>query len=209
MKILFCNYEYPPLGGGGGVINALLAEELATRHEVTVLTSQGMGLPAESVVNDVRVVRAPVFFRTQLAAANVPSMLAYLPMGTAAGKRLIKANRYDVINTHFVLPTGPVGDALARFGELPHVLSVHGGDLYDPSKWMSPHRHFTLRMWVKRLLRRADRLVGQSRNTIDNVHTYYDPSLSVERIPLGIKRPAVDVATRAEYLASGTTRCSW
>jgi glycosyltransferase involved in cell wall biosynthesis len=199
MRILFCNYEYPPLGGGGGVINALLAEELATRHEVTVLTSQGLGLPAESVVGDVRVVRVPVFFRSQQAAANVPSMLAYLPMGIAGGKRLIRTNQYDVINTHFVLPTGPVGDALARFGKLPHVLSVHGGDLYDPSKWMSPHRHLTLRTWIKRLLRRADRLVGQSRNTIENLHQFYDSTLPVDRIPLGIRRPVVDTARRADY----------
>lgn len=199
MKILFCNYEYPPLGGGGGVINALLAEELAGRHEVTVLTSQGLGLPAESVVNGVRIVRVPVFFRSQQAAANVPSMLAYLPMGMAAGKRLIRTIRYDVINTHFVLPTGPVGDALARYGNIPHVLSLHGGDLYDPSKWMSPHRHFVLRTWVTRLLRRADRLVGQSRNTIENIHKYYDSSLSVARIPLGIRRPSVEVAARADY----------
>jgi glycosyltransferase involved in cell wall biosynthesis len=126
-------------------------------------------------------------------------MFAYLPMGIAAGKRLIKANRYDLINTHFVLPTGPVGDALARFGKLPHVLSVHGGDLYDPSKWMSPHRHVMLRTWIKRLLRRADRIVGQSRNTIENVHRYYDPSLKVARIPLGIKRPTIDTAARADY----------
>ena len=70
MRILFCNYEYPPLGGGGGVINALLAEELATRHEVTVLTSRGMGLPAESVVNGVRIVRAPVFFRQKRVGLN-------------------------------------------------------------------------------------------------------------------------------------------
>jgi L-malate glycosyltransferase len=199
MKILFCNYEYPPLGGGGGVINALLAEELAGRHEVTVLTSQGLGLPAESVVNGVRIVRVPVFFRSQQAAANVPSMLAYLPMGMAAGKRLIRTVKYDVINTHFVLPTGPVGDALARYGSIPHVLSLHGGDLYDPSKWMSPHRHFVLRAWVTRLLRRADRLVGQSRNTIENIHKYYDSSLNVARIPLGIRRPPVEVAARSDY----------
>ncbi len=41
MRILFCNFEYPPLGGGGGVVNALLAEELAKRYEVTVLTPRG------------------------------------------------------------------------------------------------------------------------------------------------------------------------
>jgi glycosyltransferase involved in cell wall biosynthesis len=120
-------------------------------------------------------------------------------MGIAAGKRLIRAKQYDVINTHFVLPTGPVGDALARYGNLPHVLSVHGGDLYDPSKSMSPHRHLVLRTWIKRLLRRADRIVGQSRNTIENVHRYYDPSLTVARIPLGIRRPSLEIAARADY----------
>ena len=60
LRILFCNYEYPPLGGGGGVINALLAEELAKKHDVTVLTSRCMGLPEESVENGVRIIRLPV-----------------------------------------------------------------------------------------------------------------------------------------------------
>jgi glycine/D-amino acid oxidase-like deaminating enzyme len=48
MRILFCNYEYPPLGGGGGVVMAALARELARRHTVTVLTSGALGLPAEN-----------------------------------------------------------------------------------------------------------------------------------------------------------------
>ena len=29
MNLLFCNYEYPPLGGGGGVVMASLARQLA------------------------------------------------------------------------------------------------------------------------------------------------------------------------------------
>ena len=45
MRILFCNYEYPPLGGGGGVVMAALARQLARRHEVTVLTSRAGDLP--------------------------------------------------------------------------------------------------------------------------------------------------------------------
>ncbi|MDQ3840725.1 MAG: glycosyltransferase family 4 protein, partial [Thermoproteota archaeon] len=175
MRILFCNYEYPPLGGGGGIVNALLAEELAKQHEVTVLTSQGLGLPGEREENSVRVIRVPVLFRRKQATANIPSMLAYLPMGILAGKRLLKNTHYDVINTHFVLPTGPVGRALSRFAKIPQVLSVHGGDLYDPSKWLSPHRHGILRVWVRRLLQNADRIVGQSRNTLDNVRKFYDP----------------------------------
>ena len=188
MRILFCNYEYPPLGGGGGVINKLIAEELAKRHTVDVITSQGMDLPPVAVENGVTVYRVPVYFRNRQAAANIPSMLAYLFSGSRKGMQLIRENSYDIINTHFVVPTGPVGAWLAGRAAIPNVLSVHGGDLYDPSKWMSPHRHFLFRYIVRRLLRKADAVVGQSSNTISNVHVYYDPGIHCGCIPLGIVR---------------------
>lgn len=199
MKILFCNFEYPPLGGGGGVFNAQLAQELAKRHDVTVLTSQGLGLPRESIERGVRIVRVPVLFRRKEAAANLLSMLMFLPMGIWQGRKLMASTPFDVINTHFVLPTGPVGDALARFSSRPNVLSLHGGDLYDPSKATSPHRYAVLRSWVRHLLRRATILVGQSSNTIGNMNRYYTPELNARCIPLGIQRPKVEPGIRAAF----------
>ena len=199
MRILFCNYEYPPLGGGGGVVCAQVAEELASRNDVTVLTSLGPGLPKERFENGVRVIRVPVFFRKKMATANLLSMLAFLPMATRAGKRLLSAERFDVINTHFVLPSGPVGDALARFSGVPNVLTVHGGDLYDPSKLASPHRHPALRAWVRRLLDRADKVVGQSTNTLANAGRFYSRDVRYTLIPLGIRRPELRPVPRAIY----------
>ncbi|MFV2057936.1 MAG: glycosyltransferase family 4 protein [Thiohalomonadales bacterium] len=200
MRILFVNYEYPPLGGGGGVINKLIAEELAKQHDVAILTSQGMGRPRETVENNVKVYRVPVFFRSRQAAANMPSMLAFLPSGYRTGRQLLKESSFDVINTHFVVPTGPVGDWLSNYASVPNVLSVHGGDLYDPSKWTSPHRHSLLRNLVKKLLRKADKVVGQSSNTLQNVKEYYDADLACDCIPLGIVRPTdTTVAPRERY----------
>jgi glycosyltransferase involved in cell wall biosynthesis len=199
MKILFCNYEYPPLGGGGGVVMAALARELARRHAVTVLTSRALGLPAESDEGGVRVIRSRVFFRRQLAVANVASMAAYLPMAAARGMMLGRSS-FDVINTHFVVPTGPVGHLLARYHGVPNVLSVHGGDLYDPSKRLSPHRIGLLLKPIARLLRRANVLVGQSRNTLQHVEEIYGVKRDAQLIPLGIERPpSVAKATRADF----------
>jgi len=203
MKILFCNFEYPPLGGGGGVINALLAEELASRHEVTVLTSQGLDLPFKEEINGVRIIRVPVYFRRQQATASMGSMLAYLPMGIRAGRKLLSGDAFDVINTHFVLPSGPVGDALSVYSGIPNILSVHGGDLYDPSKFSSPHKHLVLRLWINRLLRRANAVVGQSENTLQNMRKFYTPEIEGIRIPLGIKRPGAVEPNREK---SGFTR---
>jgi glycosyltransferase involved in cell wall biosynthesis len=197
MNILFCNYEYPPLGGGGGVVMAALARELARRHSVTVLTSQALGLPAEDRDGGVRVVRVPVFFRKEKAVANVASMLSYLPMG-ALGARRLRRDGFDVINTHFVVPTGPLGDWLSRRWAVPNVLSVHGGDLYDPSKRLSPHRIAMLKGPIRRLLLRADALVGQSRNTLHNVSEIYRVRRDSELIPLGIDRPPQLEGRRAE-----------
>ena len=199
MKVLMVNYEFPPIGGGGGVVTALLAEELAKGHEVTILTSQGPGLPPERFENGARVVRVPVFFRNQQSTANIPSMLAFILIGIRAGRQILKAEKYDVINTHFALPSGPVGDALARFGGIPNVLSLHGGDLYDPSKFTSPHRHPLLRAWVRRLIRRADVVVGDSTNIFANMRKYYAPDIEGVRIPLGIKRPEVAAVSRSRY----------
>ncbi len=198
MRILFCNYEYPPLGGGGGVVMAALARQLARRHEVTVLTSRAGDLLSEDRDGGVRVLRVPVFFRRELAVANFPSMAAYLPTGFFRGLRLGKRD-FDVINTHFVVPTGPLGHALARWHDVPNVLSVHGGDLFDPSKASSPHLHAPLRSAVHWMLRAADDVVGQSRDTVRHVTELYGVRRPVELIPLGIDRPpAVSAASRQD-----------
>jgi glycosyltransferase involved in cell wall biosynthesis len=199
MRILFCNYEYPPIGGGGGVINAALARVLARRHDVTVLTSRAFGLPGDAIVDGVRVVRVPVFFRRRTSSANLPSMAAYIPGAIIKGISLLRREKFDVINTHFAVPTGPVGHVLSRIGKIPNVLSVHGGDVYDPSKKLSPHRHFLLRWAIRGLLRSADSVIAQSRNTKDNLFRYYVDSLpAVDLIPLGIDKPAPVEATRRE-----------
>jgi len=199
LKILFCNYEYPPLGGGGGVINALLARELARKHDVTVLTSRCMGLPEESLEDGVRVVRLPVMLRKQQSAASLASLLSFVVNGLIRSGRLSRNHAFDVINTHFVLPTGPVGQRLATIAGIPNILTVHGGDLYDPSKFLSPHRHLIFRVMVRQLLQQATTVVAQSNNTIQNVHRYYIKDLPVELIPLGIDRPRRAKGHRKAY----------
>jgi len=70
-----------------------------------------------------------------------PSMAAYLPMGLLRGLRLGRNRAFDVITrTSWCRPDRSVTGCRAGL-QIPNVLSVHGGDLYDPSKPTSPHRH--------------------------------------------------------------------
>ncbi len=188
---------------------AALARELARRHAVTVLTSRAGDLPPESLERGVRVLRVPVLFRRHLSVANFPSMLAYLPSAAWRAFRLRRSTSVcDVVNTHFVVPTGPAGQWIAdRYG-VPNVLSVHGGDLYDPSKQLSPHRHAWLRGPIRRLLQRADAVVAQSKNTVGNVSEIYGVQRPIDLIPLGIERPPAGVvASRGSFRPAGRRLC--
>ena len=192
MRILFCNYEYPPIGGGGGVFTGLLAQEMAKSHEVTVLTSDGFGLPRSRTEAGVRVIRVPILFRKRKSVASMRSMFSYLFSGAAIGRTLMKEERFDIINTHFVLPTGPVGDFLSHSAGVPNAISLIGGDLYDPTKSTSPHRHPMFRMSVRWLLARADIVIGGSRDTLNNMRRFYTQKIPGRRIPLGIRLPRLN-----------------
>ncbi len=62
-RVLLVSYEYPPLGGGGGVVFRDLAENLAERMQVTVLTSARRGLAGRECAGNVEIVRTPVWMR--------------------------------------------------------------------------------------------------------------------------------------------------
>jgi glycosyltransferase involved in cell wall biosynthesis len=198
MKILMLNYEYPPLGGGGGVAHQHIAEELASRHNVTVLTSRSRSLPPFEVMGGVNVHRINVLCRGSQATASLISMLSYFPASLKAGQKLIDRIKPDIINSHFAVPTGPSAVVLARSNRIPHALCVHGGDIYDPSKRLSPHRMPGLRHTVRWVLRRADRVLAQSRNTADNARRIYGYKKEITIIPHGLKQPVLPPFSRKE-----------
>jgi glycosyltransferase involved in cell wall biosynthesis len=198
MKILMMNYEYPPLGGGGGVVHQHIAEELASRHDVTVLTSRSKGLPPFEVVGGVNVYRVDVLGRGSQSNASLVSMLTYFPASLKAGQKLIDRTRFHLINSHFAVPTGPSAVVLAGRNRIPHALCIHGGDIYDPSKRLSPHRTPALRQTVGWVLRRADRVLAQSRNTADNSRRIYGYDKEITIIPHGLKEPVLPRFSRME-----------
>jgi len=197
VKILGFNYEYPPLGGGGGIVHSLIAEELARRHEVTVITSAYGDLPSTEIRNGVEIHRVPVLARSDAPVASLVSMLCYPPAAWHRAARLLRRRRFDVVNGHFAVPTGPGSLLAAKTARLPHVLSLHGGDIFDPSKGLSPHRVPGLRSVVTSMLRRSDAVVAQSTNTRDNAYRYYPYTGPIEIIPLGIRQPVYEPAPRS------------
>jgi glycosyltransferase involved in cell wall biosynthesis len=198
MNILMINYEYPPLGGGGGVINKHLAEELSKKNNITLITTKFTDQKSYEICNNVEVFRVPVCFRNDKNAATLLSMLSFFPSSLWRGYRLLTARQFDLIHSMFVIPSAPSGFMLAKMFCLPHVLSILGGDIYDPSKRLSPHKTVLLHTLVDKILTGSDKIIGMSSDIIGRLTTYYSTSAQIELIPHGIERPVFAPKAREE-----------
>lgn len=165
------------------------AEAWAERgHDVRVLTGGGRDLPGREVVRGVEVVRVGTVRKKDRATASMAFMSSYL----ISGGLFILRNRarlrsFDIINTHFSIPTGPLGWFASRVLRLPNVLTIIGGDIYDPSKGTSPHRFFVLRAANRFLTRTADRVIAISSDTAARARDLHRITVPIRVINYGFE----------------------
>lgn len=187
LNILTLNYEYPPVGGGGGYICKNVMDELAANgHRITVITSQFDGIPVREDNGNVRIFRVPVLMRTKQDVGSLPSLLSYVPSAILKAQALIDRQKFDIISTHFAVPTGPAGYYLSlKFG-IPNVLTLYGGDIYDPTKKLSPHRMYPLRVTVRKMLCGADHIISDSSDIEGHARRIYGFGGDITVIPPGV-----------------------
>ncbi|TMN19311.1 glycosyltransferase family 4 protein [Pseudoxanthomonas sp. X-1] len=91
MKILIVLSYYTPYMSGVTEFARMLAEDLAGRHQVTVLTTQhDESLPDKEQINGVRVIRAPVFARLHKGVLSWRFVALFNHL----------ARKHDVVNLH-------------------------------------------------------------------------------------------------------------
>jgi glycosyltransferase involved in cell wall biosynthesis len=156
------NYEYPPLGGGASPITGALAEQLAVAgHDVDVVTMEFLGLPRFEEHGRLRVYRVAAVRRSQVRAST-REMLSYLPSALKRSLTLTHERPYDLIHSHFVIPTSIVAALLRRVRGLPSVITIHGSDVpgYNPDRFKLGHQ-IMAPIWHG-LVRVADAIISPS-----------------------------------------------
>ena len=190
MRILVLNYEFPPIGGGGGRFTADLCRHLARfGHDLRVLTSRYHGLPAVEVHEGYEIYRT-WSGRSQAHTCTVPEMAVYLAANLVPALRHATSWRPQVVNVHFAVPTGVLAWIVRRSTGIPYVLSAQLGDIPGGVpvqtehlfRWVKP---FTVPIW-----REAASATVPSGEVAELVRRAY--GLSAHVIPNGVELEALN-----------------
>lgn len=200
MRILTICYEYPPVGGGGGVVCQGVAQALVgAGHEVEVVTSGMRDLPPLQEDGGVLVHRVPCVRRVRFHATAAELATQILPSYRKA-MALHRERPFDLVHCHFIIPSGVVAYMLRRSTGLPYVLTAHGSDVpgYNPERFELMH-HALAPFW-RRIIKRGAALTAPSRFLQGLIGRRLDAP--VEVIPNGFEpmAPQGDVPRRDRIL---------
>ncbi len=115
MRVLMLNNEFPPLGGGTGVINYHLLRQMSAHDglHVDLVTSSRTRrtYETETFAPRITIYRVPVGNKNIHHSSN-PELLTYTWRGLLLCRRLLHQHRYDLSFAFAGVPAGAISFAL-------------------------------------------------------------------------------------------------
>ncbi len=194
--------EFPPLGGGTGVVNYYLLQEMARSQDVTVdlVTSSrsGTAYETERFADRITIFKVPVDNHNIHHASNL-ELLRYSWRALLMARRLLKHHRYDISFAFAGVPAGAISYVLSVTHRLPYVLSLQGPDV--PGFEARYHYLYpVLTPLIKTIWRRAGAVTAISAEQVLLARRTM-PDLPLVTIPNGVDTklfaPASDEAKRS------------
>ncbi len=159
MKILILNYEYPPLGGGAGVVSQYHAEGLSkSAYKVTVLTAWYEGEKEIEEIGNLTIIKLKSK-RKYTYKSTPDEWLSWIKKSKQFLSLYLKENNFDYCYAHFALPGGEVAKFINRKFKIPYAVISHGQDI----PWFFPKQmfkyHIITYFWIKSICKKADKLI--------------------------------------------------
>ncbi len=185
MKILMLNYEFPPIGGGGGQAHRSLLQHYARRSglEVDVLTSAPQpGFFTESFAPNVTIYRVGIH-KKDLHLWRRGEVIEWLRKAGRCYRSLIATEDYDLVHAFFGFPTGWLCYRTAR--QLPYLLSLRGSDVPGDNARLQLEYKILGPLVFKPIWKNAAGLVACSEGLRARALKFL-PSAEIDVIPNGI-----------------------
>lgn len=133
MRILFLNYEYPPLGGGAANATQYILEEYSKIPDLSVdliTSSIDEKYYEEKIGNNIKIYRIPIGKNSKnLHYQSQKDLLVYSWKAYFYAKKLIAQNKYDLTHSFFTVPCGFLSLVFKKKYKIPYIISLRGADV--------------------------------------------------------------------------------
>lgn len=187
MRILMLNNEFPPLGGGTGIVNYHLLEQISPYPDIWVdlVTSSRSRRNYETCRFSERITiyKVPVNNQNIHHSSN-RELVTFAWRGLLLSQRLAKEHRYDLSFAFAGVPAGAISYVLKVLTGLPYLVSLQGPDVpgfEDRYNYLYPF----LRPLLRCIWRKAGAVVAISKGQQCLAHQTI-PQLEIPIIPNGI-----------------------
>jgi glycosyltransferase involved in cell wall biosynthesis len=175
MKILVLNYEYPPLGGGAGVITKHISEGLAELgHDVIVITTLFKGLDKYEEQGNLKIIRLKAK-RKFTYRSSVMEMRSWIRMSKSFLTKYFLENTADICIANFALPGGEVALYLKKRFALPYVIISHGHDIPWYCREEMFKYHVVTYPWIKKICMVSVANFVQTADMKENIDKFLGP----------------------------------
>lgn len=188
MRLLFLNYEFPPVGGGAAYASFAMARELVSfGHSVDFLTTSTRAHTVDAEIGGVRVFRARSL-RWGVHESGLMGAFSFLCFAACRLRTIARNTHYDAYHYYFSLPTGVLTRIPGPHQSRPYVVSLRGSDVpgYEP-ELASYHR--SLLPVTRRIWKGAHRVVANSHD-LRRLALASVPDVPIEVISNGVYSPA-------------------
>lgn len=187
MKILFLNYEYPPLGGGAANATEYLLREYQKDQSIQVdlvTSSPDREKVIEVLGENIQIHKLDIGKKGNLHHQSQLDLLRYSYQAYRYAEGLIRSNDYDVIHAFFGVPCGALALRLGKKYHIPYIVSLRGSDVPGYSERFAVLYNF-LTPLIVRVWKSAFRVVSNSQGLKDLAHTSA-PAQEIDVIPNGV-----------------------
>lgn len=184
MKVLMVNFEFPPIGGGGGHAHSQLLRHYADNASITVdvlTVGTERGTNYEQFADNIGIHRIGIKKRN-LHYWRKTEVIAWLLKARGLYRKLVSSNKYDLVHAFFGFPSGWL--CYKNPSDLPYIVSLRGSDVpgYNPRLGLD---YILLSGCFRKIWRNAAAVVANSKGLAD-LATAFTPDVHIDVIPNGV-----------------------
>lgn len=184
IRLLMLNFEFPPLGGGGGSAHRALLGQFAGRSDldIDVLTSASKpGLWREDFSANIVITKVGVH-KKDLQYWRRTEILEWLLKAGFRYRRFLRERPYDLVHAFFGFPSGWLCYRSAK--RLPYIVSLRGSDVPGMNSRLTID-YKLLGPLFKRIWKKAGILTALSDGLKEQAAAFL-PGARIEVIPNGV-----------------------